>query len=119
VAKTLAEDVPQVLDYLEGELPAEGFLFDELGIADASLAAFFRNAGFARFSPDPGRWPRTAAFVARVLATAPFQALAPFEERSIRTPIPEVRAALAGMGAPLTPQTVGSATPRRGMMPVV
>src|SRR5687768_17752366 len=29
IEKTLAEDLPRELDWLEGELPAEGFLFGE------------------------------------------------------------------------------------------
>jgi glutathione S-transferase len=116
VAKTLAEDVPQVLDYLEAELPAQGFLFGEIGVADVSLACFFRNAAFARFQVDAARWPVAAGFVARVLATEPFRELARFEDRLIRTPLPQHRAVLAEMGAPLTVDTCGTATARRGMM---
>jgi glutathione S-transferase len=118
VAKTLAEDIPEVLGYLETLAPADGFLFGALSIADISVATFLRNAAFARFSIDDGRWPRTAAFVARVLGTDGFRRLAPFEERLLRTPIPQVRAALAEMGAPLMRETYGSPTPRRGVMPL-
>jgi glutathione S-transferase len=116
--QTLEVEVPSVLDYLEGELPAEGFLFgDALGIADAAIAAFFRNAAFARFAPDPARWPRTAAFILRALASEPFARLAPYEDAAIRTPIPEHRRVLAELGAPLTAESFGRATPRRGIMP--
>jgi glutathione S-transferase len=115
--QTLEVEVPAVLDYLEPELPAAGFLFGGLGIADTAVAAFFRNAAFARFTPDAARWPRTAAFVARALASEPFARLAPFEDVAIRTPIPEHRRALAELGAPLTPESFGRATPRRGIMP--
>ena len=116
---TLEVEVPAVLDHLEGELPAEGFLFgDALGIADAALAAFFRNAAFARFTPDAARWPRTAGFVARVLASEPFARLAPFEDASIRTPIAEQRRVLGELGAPLTAESFATATPRRGVMRV-
>jgi glutathione S-transferase len=115
--KTLAEDVPPVMDYLERELPAEGFLFgDALSTADVAVAAFFRNAAFARFVPDAARWPRTAAHVARTLAQEPFAGLAPFEERCLRTPIPQHRAALAELGAPLTAESWAAAKPRRGVM---
>src|SRR5207253_5020468 len=34
VAKTLADDIPTTMDYLESQLPAEGFLFGEIGLAD-------------------------------------------------------------------------------------
>jgi glutathione S-transferase len=118
VAKTLAEDIPQILDYLEAQLPAEGFLFGALSIADISIACFFRNAAFARFAVDAARWPITAAFVECVFGTAGFQQLKPFEDRLIRTPIPQQRSVLAGMGAPLMPETFGTATPRRGIMQI-
>ena len=36
VARTLETEVPQVLDYLEGELPAEGFLFGTLSWRDSA-----------------------------------------------------------------------------------
>src|SRR5258705_8542991 len=44
VARTLAEDVPAILDYLEAESPAAGFFFGPLSIADVAVASFFRNA---------------------------------------------------------------------------
>jgi len=116
VARTLAEDIPGVLDYLETELPAEGFTFRELSIADIAIACFFRTAAFARFRIDAGQWPHTADLVQRVLATEAFQRLAPFEDRMMRTPIPEQRTVLAEMGAPLTAETYGTATPSRGIM---
>ena len=115
---TLESEVPAVLAYLEPELPAEGQLFGgALGIADAAIAAFFRNAAFARFTPDPTRWPRTAGFVARTLASEPFARLARFEEAAIRTPIAEQRRVLGELGAPLTDDSYGTATPRRGILP--
>ena len=95
VKKAIEEEIPQILDYLETELPAKGFVFGELGIADIALACFFRNAAFARYRLDAARWPVTAAFVARVLAHEAFQRLAPFEELLLRTPLAEHRKALA------------------------
>jgi glutathione S-transferase len=69
-----------------------------------------------RFRVDPNRWPRTAAFVDRMLALPSFAKLRPFEELSLRTPIPEHRGALLTAGAPLTDTTFATTTPRRGMM---
>ena len=117
MAKTLAEDVPQVLDYLEAELPAQGFLFGALSMADVAIGCFFRNAGFARFQIDAAKWPIAAGFVGRVLAAEPFAHLAPFEERMLRTPIAKQRAALAEMGAPICAESLAMETPRRGVMP--
>ena len=114
--KTLSEEVPLVLDYLEAQLPAQGFLFGPVGMADVTIACFFRNAAFARFQVDAARWPVTAAFVARVLAIDSFEKLKPFEDKSRRTPIALHRAALAELGAPLTASSYGTDKPRRGVM---
>jgi glutathione S-transferase len=114
--KTLTEEMPHVLDYLEAQLPHAGFIFGALSIADISIAAFFRNAGFARYSVDAARWPLTAAFVERVLAFDGFMRLKPFEDKLLRTPIAQHRAALAELGAPLTTETYATATPRPGLM---
>jgi glutathione S-transferase len=116
--QALEEDVPAVLAYLESQLPAEGFLFGRLTVADVSIATFFRNAAFARLQVDAERWPRTAAFVARVLELEPFRKLAVYEDRLVRTPIAEHRTVLAELGAPLTAETYGTNTPRRGMMKI-
>jgi glutathione S-transferase len=113
---TLNVDIPHVLGYLESQVPADGFFFGSLSIADIAIGCFFRNAAFARYRVDTRRWPRTAAFVDRVLATPSFERLRPFEERLMRTPIPKQRAALLEMGAPLTAETFGTNTPRRGIM---
>lgn len=118
VARTLERDVPDVLGYLETQLPAEGFLFGALGIADVALAAFFRNAAFARFQVDPARWPRTAGFVERVLGTPPFLRLRPFEERLLRTPVARHREVLAELDAPLTAESLAGERPRPGVMPL-
>jgi glutathione S-transferase len=114
--KALEEEIPAILDYLEGELPPTGLLFGELSVADIAIAVFFRNAAFARFRVDAGRWPITSAFVDRVLALEGFAKLAPYEEKLIRTPPAQHRAALAEMGAPLTGETFGTITPRPGVM---
>ena len=58
--RTLGEDLPRELDYLERELPADGWLFGEFGLADIALATFFRNGAYAGFEVDAGQWPRTA-----------------------------------------------------------
>ncbi len=116
--KTLNQEMPSVLDYLESQLPADGFLFGALSIADISIAAFFRNAAFARFKPDPARWPRVAAFVGRVLKLDGFVKLAAFEDRLVRTPIARHREALAELGAPIMSESHATAAPRRGIMQI-
>ena len=114
--KTLASDLPGILDYLETQAPASGFLFGEPSIADVSVAVFFRNAAFARWKPDPARWPKAVAWIERTLALPAFAALRPFEDKLIRTPPAQHRAALAELGAPLSKDTWGSTTLRRSVM---
>lgn len=119
LAKAREEEIPQVLGYLEGEVPASGYLFGEaIGLADVAVAAFFRNALFVKHPVDASRWPRTSAYVARVLDHPSFVKLRPFEELLLRTPIAEHRAALKAAGAPVSEETFGTATPRRGLLAI-
>jgi glutathione S-transferase len=116
IDKTLAEDLPRELDYLERELPADGFLFGDIGLADISIASFFRNGAYAGFEADPKRWPKTAAFVDRALAHPCFANLLPFEDVQRSVEIRRRREALLEAGAPLTAETYGTREPRRGIM---
>ena len=50
------------------KLPADGFLFGDIGLADIAIASFFRNAAYAGFALDAARWPRTAGWIERSLA---------------------------------------------------
>jgi len=118
VDKTLKEDVPAVLDYLEAEAPAQGFRFGALGLADIAPACFFRNAAWVRFQIDAAKWPRAAAWMGRTLATPAFAKLAALEDAILRTPIAEQRDRLRTLGAPVSATTLAAATPRRGPMSV-
>ena len=118
VEKTLTEDAPAVLDYLEAEAPADGFRFGALGLADIAPACFFRNAAWARFQIDAAKWPRAAAWMARTLATPAFAKLAAIEDAVLRTPIPEQRERLRSVGAPISVESYAAASPRRGVMPL-
>ncbi|MGZ8312825.1 MAG: hypothetical protein ACXWUR_12240, partial [Allosphingosinicella sp.] len=102
--------------YLEGELPADGFLFGEIGLADISIATFFRNGAYVGFEVDAARWPRTAGFVARTLGHRLFADLLPFEQVQIGASPQGRRQALLAAGAPLTEVTLGTREPRRGIM---
>jgi glutathione S-transferase len=117
VAKTLAEDLPRELDWLEGQLPEHGFLFSgEIGLADIAIASFFRNGAHIGVEVDAARWPRTAAFVERALAQPCFAALLPFEQVQLGTDPAGRRAALLAAGAPLTADTMATREPRKGIM---
>jgi len=116
VERTLAQDVPAVLDYLEAELPAQGFLYGEIGLADISIASFLRTAAYVDFAIDAARWPRAAAFVARALDHPCFAAVLPFELAQISTNPAGRRQALLDAGAPLSAETLGTREPRKGIM---
>ena len=91
-------------------------MFGEFGIADIAVASFFRNAAYADFHPDPERWPTVAAFVDRALAHDAFASTKPFEDIQRSVDIKGRRQALLSAGAPLTAETLGTTTARRGMM---
>lgn len=116
VEKALTEGLPGALDYLEGVAPANGFQFGEIGLADISIASFFRNAAYVGFEIDAGRWPRAAAWIARSLAHDCFARLLPFEQAQLSTNPQGRRRALLDAGAPLVAESVGTRTPRRGVM---
>jgi glutathione S-transferase len=117
IEKTLAEDLPRELDWLEGELPEQGFLFgDEIGLADIAIATFFRNGAHVGVTADSALWPRTAAFVERALAQPCFAGLLRFEQVQLGTDPKGRRAALLAAGAPLSEETLATREPRRGVM---
>ena len=94
----------------------DGFLFGDIGLADISIATFFRNGFYAGAQVDPARWPKTAAFVERTLAHPAFAALLPFEDVQRSVEIKGRRQALLDAGAPLTEETFAVREPRQGIM---
>lgn len=114
--KALEEEIPAALNYLERELPQDGFLFEAIGAADIAIASFFVNGAYAGFTIDESRWPQTAAFVKRTLAHPCLSSLQAFEDVQRRSDIKGRRQALLDAGAKLTEQTWGVRSPRRGMM---
>ncbi|HEY4071174.1 MAG TPA: glutathione S-transferase family protein [Sphingomicrobium sp.] len=73
-------DLPPVLDYLEKVVPdGDGYLVgDALTLADIAVAGPFANFRHTNTRVDPGRYPRTVAYVDRILARP---SLAPWIER--------------------------------------
>jgi glutathione S-transferase len=116
VGKTLSEALPRELDYLEAELPTSGFLFGEIGLADISIATFFRNGTYAGFEVDRHRWPTVAGFVERTLSHPSIASLLPFEDVQRSADIKGRRQALLDAGAPLAAGTLGEREPRKGKM---
>src|SRR6476661_7156588 len=73
-------DLPPVLDYLESVVPSgEGYLVgDALTLADIAVASPFANFRHTNTRVCPDRYPRTVAYVDRILARP---SLAPWIER--------------------------------------
>jgi glutathione S-transferase len=116
VEETLAKGIPAALDYLEREVPADGFLFGKMCVADIAIASFFRNAAYADFAVDAGRWPKVAHFVHQTLAHPVFEKLLKLEQIQLGTSIAGRRQALIDAGARLTAETLGEKVPRPGIM---
>lgn len=68
------DDLPPMLDYLEKVVPADGgFLVgDRLTLADLAIASPFANFEHCGVNVDPDRYPRTVAYVQRILARPSF-----------------------------------------------
>ena len=66
VETIINKKLPPLLDYLESQVPVEGYFFGDLGVADIALASPFVNAGYAGYTVDAEKWPRLAAFNKRV-----------------------------------------------------
>jgi glutathione S-transferase len=83
-------DLPPILDYLERTVPDEGgFLVgDSLTLADIAVASPFANFRHTKTKVCPERYPRTVAYVDRILARP---SIAPWIERE--TAFLEARAA--------------------------
>ena len=66
VAKITEKQLPPMLDYLEGQLPADGFVFGEFTLADMAIISPFINASYAGYDVDSTRWPNMAGLIDRV-----------------------------------------------------
>jgi glutathione S-transferase len=73
-------DLPPILDYLERTVPDEGryLVGDGLTLADLAIASPFANLRHTGTRVCPDRYPRTVAYVDRILARPSF---APWVER--------------------------------------
>ena len=81
-AKAECEELPPLLDYLEGVIPASGWLVeDRLTLADISVASPFANFRHLDVAIDPARHPKLLAYVEKVLARPSF---APMIEQEAR-----------------------------------
>ena len=68
VADIIDNKLPPILNYLEGEIPANGFIFGEFTLADLSIVSPFINASYANYTVDSSKWPNLAGLIDRVKA---------------------------------------------------
>ena len=74
-ARAMAEELPPVIDYLEKVIPNSGFLVeDRITLADIAVASPFVNMGHMGWSVDAGTHPKTAAYIAAILARPSYAA---------------------------------------------
>ena len=77
-----SEELPKLLDYLEGAIPASGFLVgDRLTLADIAVASPLMNFKHCGACIDPATHPKVAAWSAAILARPSFAPWIEKEER--------------------------------------
>ena len=79
VDKAVAEEVPPLCAYLEGQLAGEFLVGDRLSIGDLGIASPFVNLRHAGYGVDAARFPKLAAYVERMLARPSFASCLPDE----------------------------------------
>ncbi|MBB4838194.1 glutathione S-transferase [Sphingomonas kyeonggiensis] len=88
--------MPPILAYLEGAIPASGFLVDDrLTLADIAVASPLATLGCIGVTVDSARYPRLAAWVASMHARPSFAAI-----------ITRDRAMVDAMGGPVPREAV-------------
>jgi glutathione S-transferase len=67
------DELPPLLNYLEGVIPAGNYLVgDRLTLADISVAGPFANFGHCDVAIDEGRYPKTTSYVRSILSRPSF-----------------------------------------------
>ena len=67
------DELPPLLDYLEGVIPDSGYLVDDrLTLADIAVASPFANFAHCGVALDAARYPRTVAYTEAILARPSF-----------------------------------------------
>lgn len=116
VAKTLNVELPEAMDWLEGQAPAKDFLYGAVSVADIAVACPLRNAAIAGWEPDAARWPRVAAWVKRVNALRAFARTLDFEAAILAAHPDQREEALRAAGVRIVENSVGEAKPRASIM---
>ncbi|MBO9697299.1 MAG: glutathione S-transferase family protein [Sphingopyxis sp.] len=117
IAKVTDTELPIALDWLEARAPAKGFLFgDMVSVADLATACPLRNAAIAGWTPGPARWPKVAAWLARIAAQPCYARTIDFEPAILATRPEGRRAALEAVGVKVAETSFGTDDPRASIM---
>jgi glutathione S-transferase len=82
--KALNEQLPPVLDYLEGEIGDRDVLVgSHFSVADIAATSPFVNLALCGERVDTGRWPRLAAYIDRVHARPCYKAILEGEKAAL------------------------------------
>jgi glutathione S-transferase len=118
ISRTVREDLPAVMDYLETIAPADGFVCGALAVADIAVAVHFANLRWAATGADLTAWPTTAAWVARTEAVPALARVNRLADRSLTTRRTERPALYAEFGIPLTEASLAGREFRKGPLSV-
>lgn len=119
LARVVAEELPPVMDLLEALAPEAGFHAGDLGTADLAVAVHFANLRWARVAADLARWPRAAAWIARIEGAEPLARLNALGERALTVRYPDRAALFAEFDIPLVDAGVTGREARRGPMTAI
>jgi glutathione S-transferase len=72
VDKALADELPPLFDYLEGQIAGRFLIGSTLSLADIAVAAPFVNLALAERPLDAKRWPKLGRYVAALVARPSF-----------------------------------------------
>jgi len=76
IKKALEEDIPQVFDYLEGQLgAADALVGGQFSIGDIGVATAFVNLRHTGNGVDAAKWPKLARYIAAIHARTSFKAV--------------------------------------------
>ena len=83
-AAAVADELPPLLDYIEGVVPPSGYLVaDRFTMADIAVASPLVNLGYVGVTIDPARWPKLVAWHAGIVARPSFAALIATEQQIV------------------------------------
>lgn len=83
VANIIEKRLPPMLDYLECQIPGEGWVFGDFSMADLSIASPFFNASYAGYEVDASTWPAVAGLITRVKTQPQVAAVLEKEARAL------------------------------------